>query len=102
MAVQYDPNIIVTFAERLYQQARTIVVKCALLGGLVGVAAGGTILFTDNNGTPLALALVVVCTLVGAAIGQARGFTLRLQAQTALCQLQIEVNTRGAVGRRVA
>lgn len=34
---------------------------------------------------------------IGAAVGRARGFDLRLQAQLALCQLQIEVNTRPTV-----
>jgi len=91
---KYDPAIIQTFADRLYSQARAIAVIAALLGAIIGSVGGkalGAAVDADNGGALLGTLLLGAA---GFAVGQARAFSLRLQAQTALCQVQIEVNTR--------
>lgn len=92
---QYDANVIYEFADRLYAQARSIMVFYTLLGGLIG-GVGGYLLDKEFRTGLLALGGLVVLGGIGFAIGRERGFVLRLQAQTALCQVQIEQNTRGA------
>ena len=79
------------FADRLYFQARNIVTTHTLIGVLIGVAAGGLI----SKGT--GIWIIVGAAIAGAIayqIGQAKAFALKLQAQTALCQVKIEENTR--------
>ena len=103
MAVQYDPKIIVTFAERLYKQADSIVASYAMFAGLFGALAGAAAGAASMNATvPGLLAGLVLFALLGYVAGQARAFALRLQAQIALCQVQIESNTRGVSNRMVA
>lgn len=105
--VQYDPTVIHTFVERLYRQAKSIVVTATVLGVLVGFI-GGAALGNMNRDLRDASTMIMIFGVViggglGYAIGQARAFALRLMAQTALCQVQIEENTRrgaaGTVGR---
>lgn len=104
MAVQYDSKVIVTFAERLYAQARNI----AALYGFAGFVIGGMLGFlwetiAFKEASPFgALTGALMFGLLGYAIGHSRGFALRLQAQTALCQVQIEANTRAAGAPRIA
>jgi positive regulator of sigma E activity len=91
--VNYDAQVIVAFAERLYRQAATIAATYALLGALVGAAIGAAV---GNALGSLFVVMVLGAVLVGAlafAIGQQKAFALKLQAQVALCQVQIEDNT---------
>ena len=95
---QYNPEIIRTFADRLYARAALSAVVSTLLGVLIGMVAAPFIL--QSLPTALAIrcpewAVMVVLGLVGFGQGLERGFLLKLQAQVALCQLQIEKNTRG-------
>ncbi len=101
--VSYDESVIIEFADRLYRRARSIVVTWTLFGGgfasLLGWLAGSR--YAEWAGHPtVAKDLVVIAGLVGALAGfiagRERSFALRLQAQTALCQAQIERNTRAA------
>ncbi len=92
--VRYDPEIIQKFADRLYEQARAVILRLGLLGVLLGIGVGalskleyGPILFGMLAGG------------IGALIGQAIGFHYKLKAQTALCQMMIEQNTRGLSSR---
>jgi hypothetical protein len=103
--ITYDSGIIEKYAARLYRQARVAIVLYALMMGVVGVfgsaSAFGGGLSAFRSGSPklvVPIAGGVLGILLGTAIGIARAFTLRLQAQVALCQVQIEKNTRG-VGR---
>ena len=90
--VAYDPAVIRQFAESLYDRANSIVVMHTILGGVIGGAAGG--LF---KGTTAALIGAAVAAAVGCYLGIQKAFLLRLQAQTALCQVQVEENTRRAL-----
>ncbi len=92
MTTRFDPTVIQQFADRLYSQARTLVVLYSVLGVLVGSIGAYAITRSER----LAMIAGGLLGLLGFAIGQARTFSLRLQAQTALCQVQIEANTRRA------
>lgn len=104
--VGYEARIIESFAEALYAEAKAVVIRHAVLSALAGsallaapVVAGGA-----RGGTPILSG--VIGALLGLAVGVSSGRTkacgLRLQAQQALCQLQIEKNTRAGVAARVA
>ena len=97
MSVKYDADVIVTFAARLYKQAGSIVASYTFLGALLGLLVGGTaaaMLQRDDLMVAVAIVVALIAGAVGYVRGQERAFTLRLQAQTALCQVQIEQNTR--------
>ena len=82
MAVIYDRTIIHAGVERLYARANTRIATYTLLGVGIGLSIG-----------------YVMAGLLGGmgfSIGRERAFVLRLRAQTALCQLKIEENTRAA------
>ncbi len=99
--MHYDSHIIIQFAERLYSQARWILVRYGALGFFFGVALGSLMGFVIANPSDqvvaayvLAFSLGPFCAVVGVFLGRERAFWLKLQAQTALCQMQIEFNTR--------
>src|SRR4030067_1140785 len=93
----YDPQIIQRFADNLYRQARSIVITLTVLGVLGGGAAG--LGLGDAVGGAVG---AVLAGLVGFLIGRSIAFGLRLRAQTALCQLKIEENTRRIAERNLA
>ena len=67
------------------------------VGALVVLGAGSygsAVSGRQGNFGTIALVVAVVGALLGYAVGSERAFALRLMAQTALCQLQIERNTR--------
>ena len=87
--VKYDSRVIGTFAEALYSRANWIVFVWTVIGGLGGALVLG--LYLAKGG---AIAGLAVGGLMGFFEGQSRSFLLRLQAQIALCAVQIEANTR--------
>ena len=96
----YDPEVIQRSADRLYARAALSAVVSAALGVLIGLVAAPFIL----QSLPFALAVrcpewvsAVVLGFIGLGQGLERGTQLRLQAQTALCQMQIERNTQGRI-----
>lgn len=100
---QYNADIIRKFASKLYTRANLIVIFYALIGALAGVALGELTWITFKSHLAVEHRISeqeastiggLFCMLLGAAYGQARAFWLRLQAQQALCQVQIEENTR--------
>lgn len=100
MAVSYDENVIVSFAERLYHRASSMVAVCTLGGAMIG-AVPAVIAFSITRARPDAIAIIAVLVgliggVIGGMIGSERAFRLRLLAQQALCQVQIERNTRAA------
>jgi hypothetical protein len=90
--MEYDAEIIRTFAKQLYAQAGRIIFIYGLIVGLIGAGAGGAA--TGGSGTSMIIGLVLGI-LIGVVVGQARAFRLKLEAQVALAQVQIEENTRG-------
>lgn len=108
----YDPTIIEQFAERLYEKARSFVVGSVVVGAALGAAFGAVPLTPLGQSWPIpaifGFATLLVGGIVGAmcgyVIGDTRAFGYRLQAQTALLNLQIERNTFAAaqIGGRPA
>jgi hypothetical protein len=90
---EYDSKVIHKFADRLYSQARTILISYPLLGGLIlaGIIYG----FELYSRTKINhLIGFIVGALIGYLIATEKAFKLKLEAQTALCQAKIEENTR--------
>jgi hypothetical protein len=101
--VQYDPQIIHQFASGLYRQANSIIATHTLLGGVLGALVGTGAGLVTNEATMAVIGAVVLGLLGGAlglSIGRQKSFSLKLQAQTALCQMQIEANTRAVAQMR--
>jgi hypothetical protein len=100
----YDPGVIEEFAERLYGKAAAFVLASAVAGGALGAAFGAVPLTSLGSSWPVPSSFGFATMLVGAIcgavmgyfIGDARSFAYKLQAQSALCQLQIERNTTAA------
>jgi len=107
--IKYDSAIIYGFAEKLYARANGTIVSYALFGALGGfgvgtiassVAKNTASFFGPSAGDDHTLAIVgaVILGCVGLFLGVEKAFQLKLQAQLALCQVQIEENTRAGVG----
>ena len=95
----YDAIVIQQFADALYSRANSIIVTYTVFGALIGYFAS---IFLHNV-IPMQIQLIYqyggfICAVVGAvcgfSVGQSKAFWLKLQAQTALCQMKIEANTR--------
>jgi hypothetical protein len=92
----YDPSVIVTFADSLYAQAATILGAYTLMGALVGAGVGAAVgsVIPDISSVVLGLVGAVFVGAVAWELRRQKAAALRLQAQVALCQVQIEANTR--------
>lgn len=93
--IAYDPDIIQKFSGELYRQADRIVLMSAIRFGIVGAVVGAVL--SGVTGTSVFFGLLVlggIAAFIGALMGQEKAFALRLQAQVALCQVQIERNTQ--------
>jgi len=96
----YDPKVIEQFAEKLYRKASSFVAGSVVIGASLGAAFGAVPLTSLGSSWPipsyLGFATLLLGGLVGALIGYVIGdtgsFGHRLQAQSALCQLQSERN----------
>ena len=103
--VQYDRKVIEEFAGRLYVRARSIILQYTIFGALLGivVAFGLAALIGARTGesTGFGLGEGGLVGLLGAIpgyfYGREKAFALKLQAQVALCQAEIERNTRAGV-----
>ncbi len=97
----YDPKVIEQFAEKLYRKASSFVAGSVVIGAALGAAFGAVPLTSLGAAWPipsyLGFATLMLGGLLGAligyVIGDTRSFGYRLQAQSALCQLQSERNT---------
>jgi hypothetical protein len=101
MATTYDPEVLQTYADRLYRRAAWIRVWYIFLGLFGGVFLDVIILglagrqFPRENFNASGIVLLpLIGVLVGLAYGWGKMYQLRLDAQRTLCQLQIERNTR--------
>lgn len=96
----YEPRVIEQFAENLYRKASAFVVGSVVVGGALGAAFGAVPLTSLGEAWPVPAMFGFVTLLVGGifgaaigyVIGDTRSFGYRLQAQSALCQLQLERN----------
>jgi len=102
---KYDPTVLGNYADDLYRLAFWVVLRYTTLGILLGVFIGylPTIVWyvlNRNDRPPTSVLTLVFCAVLGAlifgAIGSGKAFKYKLEAQTVLCQMQIENNTRAA------
>jgi outer membrane biosynthesis protein TonB len=97
----YEPRVIEQFAEKLYRKASAFVMGSVVVGGALGAAFGSVPLTSLGEAWPVPSMFGFVTLLLGGifgavigyVIGDTRSFGYRLQAQSALCQLQLERNT---------
>ena len=91
---EYDPSVIRQHAERLYRSAKGSVAAWVFLGAIVGGVLG--LWRAEETQTPKTHApmFIAIAAFIGYFVGRDRAFRMRLQAQMALCQAQIEENTR--------
>ena len=109
-AAGYDPKIIERFADQLLRKADTVRVGCAVGGGIFGVFVGAVPLTPLRSvwGLPagFGVATIIVGALVGVlvgwVVGEGRAFRYRVQAQSAIFQLEIERRVTSAVAEAVA
>ena len=109
-AAGYDPKIIERFADQLLRKADTVRVGCAVGGGIFGVFVGAVPLTPLKSvwGLPagFGVATIIVGALIGIligwVIGEGRAFRYRVQAQSAIFQLEIERRVTSAVAEAVA
>ena len=93
----YDPSLIQKFADKLYSQAASIIAGYTIFGAIIGYTAYhffGSALPPEVTAIVNVWMVTVALGLVGCYFGFQRAFMLRFRAQTALCQLEIEKNTR--------
>ena len=90
--MEYDADVIRTFAKQLYTQAGRVVAVYTVLIGLVGM--GGGVAAAQGEFGIAAIIGLIIGGLLGYAMGTSRAFRLKLAAQTALAQVQIEENTK--------
>jgi predicted lipid-binding transport protein (Tim44 family) len=109
-ATGYDPKIIERFAEQLLRKADTVRVGCAVGGGIFGVFVGAVPLTPLRSvwGIPAGFGVATIIVgallgiLIGYVIGEGRAFRYRVQAQSAIFQLEIERRVSSAVAEAVA
>jgi hypothetical protein len=96
----YDPDILQQQADSLYSQADEILgrtVASYVVMTLLAVFVVLTLLSKINPQVPTGV-LLLISVLIAAALGVSHGrdksFHLKMEAQTLLCQRQIELNTR--------
>ncbi len=91
--ISFDPSIVRTTADRLNEQAK-VTVFLHVLGG--GLALGFSSWYVANPAiaTLCGASGLVLGAIVGAVVGQGKALVLRGQAQSLLCQVEIEQNTR--------
>ena len=96
----YDPRVIEQFADKLYRKASAFVAGSVVVGAALGAAFGAVPLTSLGDSWPVPSVFGFATLLVGGifggvigyVIGDTRSFGYRLQAQSALCQLQTERN----------
>ncbi|HEX8379870.1 MAG TPA: hypothetical protein VF619_04895 [Allosphingosinicella sp.] len=86
--ISYDPKVIQEFADSLYSRADGIIMTYSAIGALLGLLAGYMV-----GGSGGGVLGVLLGLGIGYWMGTQRAFLLKLQAQQALCQVQIERNT---------
>lgn len=103
-APDFDPRIIEAFAERLYQKASSFLYGSVVCGVVVGMSFGAVPLTSLGAAWPIpstfgfATMLLggILGGVIGYVVGDTRAFGYKLQAQSSLCQLELERNSAEA------
>jgi len=88
--VNYDPNIIQEFAERMYRKANFIIRLFAVVGVLVCSGTGIGI----HGVSAFVIGYAAIGGFIGYLIGKEIAFWFKFRAQEALCQGYIEAGIR--------
>ncbi len=96
--VVYDEQIIAEYANFMYRRAFWVVVITTVIWAVIGGAIGGIFGQMMRGFDSLGFVTMIVGGLLGFWNGQQKAFWLKLAAQVALCQAQIERNTRPVGG----
>jgi hypothetical protein len=104
-AKTFDPTIMEQFAEQLLRKADSVRVGSAVVGGVIGVIFGAVPLTPLASVWPIPaifgfatiLLGALAGVLVGYVVGEGRAFRLKVQAQTALFQVDIERRLESAL-----
>jgi len=94
--VAYDPQVIKGFAQAMYARATMVTVSYALSGAVGGGAVLGIAGGLGGSATAGFILGALVGGVFGYFVGNMQANALRLGAQLALCQVEIERNTRPA------
>jgi len=102
--VKYDPVVIQTFANAMYAKAQKIIISETIKYGFFigfGVMVASLLVFTKIDievgaGNTGLMFLIGSCIggYIGWQNGQLKAFHLKLEAQRALCFVQMEQNTK--------
>lgn len=92
--IEYDPRIIEKFAIRLYRTAWIVIVLLTLIGLAGGGFGGYSLASWGDDEIVWAAGGALILGGLGFWLGWEVAFRLKLRAQLALCQVQIEENTR--------
>jgi hypothetical protein len=106
----YDPKIIERFADQLLRKADTVRVGFAVGGGIFGTFVGAVPMTPLKSvwGVPAGFGVATIIVgallgvLIGYVIGEGRAFRYRVQAQSAIFQLEIERRVTSAVAEAVS
>ena len=98
--VIYDVALIQSLANRLYSQSRIVVVKYTVIGAvLLSLIFYFAASIANNSGLTPTKSLgvgLLIGVVLGFMLGQRKSYQFKMEAQLALCQVQIERNTRTA------
>ena len=104
LLIEYDPGVFQQAARRMYASAGGAIAWCMMGGLLIGYLASSAVasMVEDNIGIFVQLCGTLMAGALGMAVGYEKALEYRLRAQTALCQAQIEENTRRLLEGREA
>lgn len=91
--INYDPDIVQQFAQRLYGKAERLELLYSAIGGALFAFISSLSDSVRYDGWPILVA-AGIGIFIGHSIGSSAGLRYRIEAQQALCFAQIEKNTR--------
>ncbi|MFP4472764.1 MAG: hypothetical protein ACLFPX_02695 [Candidatus Omnitrophota bacterium] len=95
---KYEPKFIHDYADGLYKEAKSVVTCHFFIGMFAGMLVFLKVAEIAVGGFDFLI--VAIGTFIGAVMGynsgRGRSYEMQLEAQQALCQLNLEQNTRGA------
>lgn len=94
---KYDPLVIRIYAKSLYDQALWIIIWHVVAGLFVGAVTGCLVAFALAMVMMMpmfGIAGAIVGLIMGIGLGNSKALILKLQAQLALCQVEIEKGIR--------